>query len=121
MGPGMKLERMLTVPAGKRFENDDLCGESYWFWCNGCETHHAFRTRKFEGETKSDGKTPAPVWTFNGNLEKPSFAPSLLYKWSHEGKDVVCHLFLRDGILEYLSDCTHKLAGKRVPLGELPT
>jgi hypothetical protein len=31
-----------------------------------------------------------------------------------------CHLFLTDGRLQYLGDCTHALAGQTVPLPELP-
>ena len=34
-------------------------------------------------------------------------------------KDTICHSFIRDGFIEYLSDCTHSLAGKTVELKEL--
>jgi hypothetical protein len=27
-----------------------------------------------------------------------------------------CHLFIRDGALQFLSDCTHKLAGQTVDM-----
>jgi hypothetical protein len=32
----------------------------------------------------------------------------------------VCHYFLQDGALQYCGDSTHGLAGKTVPLPELP-
>ncbi len=32
------------------------------------------------------------------------------------GKDEVCHSFVTDGQIQFLGDCTHKLAGQTVPL-----
>ena len=54
-----------------------------------------------------------PLWEFNGNFESPTFVPSLMMR---HGDSAVCHLFLRNGVLEFLSDCTHELAGQKVPL-----
>lgn len=31
-------------------------------------------------------------------------------------KKNICHSFITDGSIEYLSDCTHELAGETVPL-----
>jgi len=31
----------------------------------------------------------------------------------------VCHYFLKGGMLQFLGDCTHTLAGQTVPLPEL--
>ena len=81
-------------------------GEVYVFWCPGCQETHVFTTR-YQGR---------PSWQFDGNLEEPTFSPSLLYP----DKKPRCHLFLRKGILEYLGDCDHPLAGQQVPLSELP-
>ena len=99
------------------------------FWCPGCETHH--------------GPTIAGriAWTFNGDFVKPTLSPSILtrhYQMSEEGRamlerhlergehlpegerypgrDIVCHSFVRDGKIEFLSDCTHALAGQTVAL-----
>lgn len=86
-------------------------GMGYWFWCAGCDSFHRFRTKVPRGGA-------GPVWTFNGDLEMPTFFPSLLYR-DHENK-TLCHLFLRGGVLEYCGDCPHKLAGKHVSLVEPP-
>lgn len=79
----------------------------YIFWCPGCDEPHAFRTLCKDGR---------PNWTFNGNIDKPSFTPSLLYP----SKPRRCHLYLTDGILIFLSDCEHSLAGQRVPMIPYP-
>ena len=72
---------------------------SWAFWCEGCQMTHSFDSR----------------WTFNGDKEKPTFSPSLLVKYGAKVKHV-CHSFVRDGNIQYLNDCTHKLAGKTIPI-----
>ena len=65
-------------------------------------------------------------WTFNGNLDKPTFAPSFKHSGHHFEKRsdnsvaFVCHYVLTDGILNFCTDSTHGLAGKSVPLPKLP-
>jgi hypothetical protein len=89
--------------------------ENFLFWCPGCDVMHAFRTHRDTADTRS------PVWTFNNNAEKPTFSPSLLIKNSdpkYPGK--TCHLYLRDGVIEYLQDSQHKLAGEVVACPEFP-
>lgn len=55
-------------------------------------------------------------WEFNGNLERPTFSPSMLiYPNGLHGRD---HFFVRDGKIEYLSDSEHGLAGKTVDMVE---
>lgn len=66
----------------------------YNFYCPGCECYHGFNN----------------TWDFNGDMEKPTVSPSLL------SSPVRCHLFIREGNIEYLTDCEHKLAGQIVPL-----
>lgn len=63
----------------------------------------------------TENKTPA--WTWNGNADIPTLSPSILTKTEDGG---ICHSFLRDGIFEFLSDCTHSLAGQKVPMPDLP-
>lgn len=74
----------------------------YYHWCPGCEMMHPLPDR----------------WTFNGDVERPTFSPSFLHRF---GKDDarVCHYILTDGVLNYCSDSTHALAGKAVPLPTL--
>lgn len=80
-------------------DNGDILG--YSFYCKGCREPHVYWT---------SGKL---VWSFNGNLERPTFTPSLLNTWTNheEGIRLVCHLFLTDGIVSYCGDCTHEMSG----------
>ena len=75
-------------------------------WCTGCNNYHHFDTR----------------WKFDGNQEAPTFSPSMLAQWSHgpEHEPRRCHSFLRAGVWQYLGDCSHELAGKKVPLEPCP-
>lgn len=93
------------------------------FWCPGCGEPHAVRVR-------DDGQNIGGAWGFNGNYERPTFSPSILVRGKRRlteeeyervvaGEkvgvpDTVCHSFVRDGQIEFLSDCTHELAGKTV-------
>lgn len=94
------------------------------FWCPGCDHTHVVTV---------NGKD---TWTFNGDYDKATISPSVLTHGTEpltdeqcdrilagekfEPKKVVCHLFLRDGMLQFLGDCTHKLSNQTVPLPELP-
>lgn len=70
----------------------------YQFWCPGCGHYHRFE----EGR-----------WSFNGDYERPTFSPSLLCS---PGTEMQCHLFVRDGRIEFLGDCRHELAGQTVEM-----
>jgi hypothetical protein len=66
-----------------------------------------------------DGKKTAwgsGGWEFNGNSTRPTFAPSLLYP----SKGTRCHLYLREGRIEFLTDCGHPLAGQIVDMVKYP-
>lgn len=58
----------------------------------------------------------AVTWDFNGDLERPTFTPSL----KNTGEGEVCHLFVTAGQIEYCPDCTHALAGQTVPMLPYP-
>ena len=91
-------------------------------WCPGCEEVHSI----------------PDSWTFNGNVECPTFSPSVRItgkrtvkvdgKWDGgwvrdaEGNplDYCCHYILTAGQLQFCADSTHALAGKTVPLPQLP-
>ena len=63
----------------------------------------------------------APSWTWNGNLELPTLSPSILTRWRwNDETDIICHSFLKEGVFEYLSDCTHGLNNQKVPMVDLP-
>lgn len=58
-------------------------------------------------------------------MERPTFSPSILVtlRWSENDntmKDDVCHSFVRDGQIQFLGDCTHKLANQTVPIADWP-
>ena len=75
------------------------------FRCPGCQCSHYYRIK---------GVRDQPVWEWNQSLMKPTLHPSLVVGVTTPGKR--CHLFLRDGILEFLSDCDHDLRDTKVPL-----
>lgn len=84
--------------SNKVFVDPDNGGVLYE--CPGCGYAHAADKR----------------WTFNGNLEKPTLNPSYL---AYESKiHPRCHHFVKDGEIQYLSDCTHKLAGQTIAMKE---
>ena len=85
----------------------------YFFECPGCGAPHGINT----------GARPGPAWTFNGDLEKPTFSPSVLCscEMGVERRKHVCHSFVTNGELRFLSDCTHEYAGQTVPLPEWDT
>lgn len=67
------------------------------------------------------GKDNPQAWQWNGNREKPTITPSLLNRHVDHDTEIpfVCHLFVTDGMVQYLGDCTHKLAGQTVPIKNL--
>jgi hypothetical protein len=103
---------------------EDTIHADYLFWCPGCQTTHGVWTEYCNGV--------GAIWSFNGDLERPTFAPSLLLRFTRDITDAerlqalsgvplnlpqsVCHLFIRDGRIQFLGDCTHALAGKTVPM-----
>jgi hypothetical protein len=64
------------------------------FFCEGCKCLHHFDSR----------------WKFNGDVDRPTFFPSLIV--SPDSIERRCHLIIKNGKIEYLSDCHHILAGK---------
>ena len=100
------------------------------FWCPGCDCMHAIK--------HGDGSPPR--WAWNGDVDKPTFSPSILVRgtkmtakgradadaWAaagcpkrdttFESVPTVCHSFVTDGRIQFLGDCTHALAGQTVDL-----
>ena len=77
--------------------------DSYHFWCPGCDMVHGFNV---------------PSWKFDGDMKKPTVSPSLLTHGKEPKKR--CHLFIRDGKLQFLTDCFHDLKGKIVDMVPFP-
>jgi hypothetical protein len=107
----------------------------YQFQCPACNNAHLLPV----------GEGPGPRWDFNGSLEFPTFSPSLLIRSGHytsggtdhcwckynekqiaAGKKpagfkcTICHSFIVNGQIQFLTDCTHELAGSTVDLAEIP-
>lgn len=98
-----------------------LCeGGVLMFRCPGCGEGHGV-------------KTGPSGWVFNGDGDRPTFSPSVLVTGVQRltGEQlaayrrgeplpapvpVVCHSFVTDGHIQFLSDCTHALAGQTVEL-----
>jgi len=85
------------------------------FECPGCGLGHLLPV---SGWQDNDGRAS---WGFDGNVDRPTLSPSILYRIERNppSRSVVCHSFVRDGRIEFLSDCTHALAGKTVDLPEI--
>jgi hypothetical protein len=82
----------------------------YVFHCPGCGFSHAVYTEKYS----ENGSR----WEFNGDMDNPTFRPSLLNRGPFPEGERVCHLFVTNGKIQYLSDCTHELAGKTLEMEE---
>ena len=94
------------------------------FWCPACEQLHVYDER----------------WRFDGNWDKPSFAPSLRTSCGHyvpntprmpdgrcgwcvraeeHGRPSICrmcHLFVTEGKIIFCPDCSHDLRGQTVEM-----
>lgn len=88
-------------------------GNQVFFECPGCEVPHGINV----------GDGPGPRWTWNADVEKPTFTPSILvnFTWGHERVPHVCHSFITDGRIQFLGDCTHALAGQTVDIPDWDT
>lgn len=60
-------------------------------------------------------------WEWNNRLDRPTFSPSVLVTWTYgdSREERRCHSYVRDGQIQFLSDCTHALAGQTVDLPEV--
>jgi len=109
----------------KMASNGTALSRRIHYWCPGCDDVHAITV-------------DAPnSWTWNGDLERPTFSPSVLVHPHQtlidsnlQGKALtapenvittpLCHSFVTDGRIQFLGDCTHELAGQTVDLPPWP-
>lgn len=111
-------------------------GGGLMYYCQGCDMVHQVRV----------GDGAGPRWGWNGDAQCPTFNPSVLVTWDQlseagRAKEQVfkkqhgrwptreelpadvqhrCHTFVRDGMVQFLADCTHHLAGTVQALPDLP-
>lgn len=97
----------------------------YLHWCPGCAHAHYIAVERETG----------PRWSFNGDAEKPTFAPSVRIftpaqaetrdpdgtVWEASPERTNCHYFVREGRIEFCADSAHTLAGQTVPLPAMPS
>ena len=96
-------------------------GVRLYMWCPACEDVHGVELDAATG----------PKWDYNDDLSAPTISPSIkvegvqwelghtFHKPRHHvgtGEPICCHSFVRAGRWEFLSDCTHDLAGQTVDL-----
>ena len=64
---------------------------------------------------------PHPVWGWNGDVYNPTFTPSILTRlpYGEKNKEIVNHVFVRNGKIQYLGDCTHEYKGTTLELPRL--
>jgi len=94
------MPKVLVMPVIGEQDPDNAIKESYWLWCPACMDHVRIT---------SD-------WEFNGNVDQPTFTPSI-HTVIHSK---VCHAFLTDGLWHYLDDCTHEYAGQTLSAVDVP-
>lgn len=116
----------------------------YKFQCPGCgDTHHIYTNAEYCAYSRKQYNVPCCCWQFNGSVDQPTFNPSVLLRakaypsgkmWPSEdeiarmqkGENLsasmtpyVCHSFIREGMIQYLDDCTHELKGQTVALPDI--
>ncbi|MGZ3772972.1 MAG: DUF6527 family protein [Pseudobdellovibrionaceae bacterium] len=97
----------------------------YIIKCPGCGNGHGFITswdeeykKKYADWYGIQGKQPHfPTWTFNGDMEKPTFSPSMLVDKDNPASR--CHSFVREGKIQFLGDCFHALKNQTVDLPDV--
>lgn len=73
----------------------------YMIQCPACGNGHLFYTSN---------------WSFDGDVEYPTFNPSMLVHANKTGDQKRCHSFVREGKIQYLNDCGHDMKGQTVDL-----
>jgi uncharacterized protein DUF6527 len=97
----MKVMKLRSISDGKGTVG-------YTFYCKGCEEMHRFLIQ---------GRM---VWQFNGDMDRPTFTPSLKYDWQDGVKLKCCHLNMTAGKIFYHNDSTHALKGQTIDCPDIP-
>lgn len=92
------------MPIAKKFKN---AGGIVAYWCPACKHAHW---------------VPINRWTWNGSLVAPTLAPSVRHYITHEDKreETLCHYYVKDGKIEYCTDCPHELKGQTIDMVPIP-
>lgn len=93
------------MPKARAIRNQDGDVYGVMIFCPGCEQGHVFTTNSPNAKHN---------WTFNGDMDSPTFSPSMLVNKSWPERR--CHSFVRNGQIQFLGDCFHELKGQTVDL-----
>lgn len=116
-----------------RHGRDGQGGRTLAWFCPGCRGMHVIPL------DKSWGPNSGP-WTWNGDALAPSFSPSvncnargraaIVAEMRASGQlgaeedaswvDGRCHAIISGGVIQFMADCEHPLAGQSVPIPDLP-
>jgi len=92
-----KLLRYVNESDPVRFKGIDRIN----FYCPGCEEVHSFNS----------------TWTVTNKDACPTVRPSILVNKDRQNPgENICHSFITEGRIQFLTDCTHKLAGQTVDM-----
>lgn len=90
-------------------ENKQIIG--YSFACPGCGHIHSICVYPHKNPNGAS-------WSFNQDFDAPTFHPSIneTIKFSGIKEPKICHFFVTNGRIRFLSDCTHKLSGQEAAM-----
>lgn len=105
-----------------RFSHVEFDADKYRFYCPGCQCSH-FVLIALDG------------WEWNGDEERPTILPSvhsvgvepctpeeldrLMAGEVVKPRDITCHLWIKNGKIEYQPDSTHALSGQTVDMEDV--
>lgn len=101
-------------------ENPKVGGRTLLFYCPACKECHCIYV---DGD-----RTKGPQWVFDGNVDQPTFTPSVKvsglipsddpdkFDDPKYDKPFICHFFVTNGYIVYCTDCTHEFSGKTIPM-----
>ena len=110
----MKPDGILPGDVVRIVTDSEGSGRFLAWRCAGCKELHFIRVR-------GPKKKGQPFWAWNGSTRAPTISPSIL-KHGHPttpdfpGADKRCHSFVTDGVVRFLGDCEHELAGQSVAM-----
>lgn len=78
MGNPVARVETVNVQVGPNSEDYKPAYRHVVTFCPGCGSRHAFTIEVYDGYTHRQDRQPMPTWDWDGNLERPTFSPSLL-------------------------------------------
>lgn len=98
---------------GVKLITTDVAGD-YQHWCEGCKCMHQINTERANMNNAR--------WKFDGNMEQPTFTPSVNISWENHKDEVMsrCHYTITAGMVQFHGDCTHEFKDVNRPLLNIP-